>query len=390
MTPNRRPGTAKVEDLLEKADGSPTALAQRLLDSGKPLSSVKRWRVRYVDTDGKQKTMSFHRRVDANKFLKNIVADLMTGRYIDPDDAQIQLGYFYPDYLKSLVKNKQSYQKTRKSVWKNHVAPRWEKTQLGKITTHQVQLWVDDQLEDGKSYDTVYQAATVLRGVLKIAVNDGKLHTNPATKITLGSKPEKPRPYLTPQQVTALADEMPLYSLLIRVLAYCGLRWGELAELRVKDLLFRERRIYITRAVTTPGGKRVVGTPKNGKSRKVPFPPSLGFALQEHVKGMSPDDLVFTTINGKPLDNSNFNAREFGPAVQRCNEADPLFPVELTPHDLRHTAASLAISAGANVLALQRMLGHKKPSITLDVYADLFDSDLDEVATKLEGVIQGF
>ena len=55
----------------------------------------------------------------------------------------------------------------------------------------------------------------------------------------------------------------------------------------------------------------------------------------------------------------------------------------ITPHDLRHTCASLAVSAGVNVLALARMLGHKDPSVTLSVYADLFDTDLDAVAVTL-------
>jgi integrase len=59
-----------------------------------------------------------------------------------------------------------------------------------------------------------------------------------------------------------------------------------------------------------------------------------------------------------------------------------------TPHDLRHTAASLAISAGANVKAVQRMLGHAKASMTLDVYADLFDDDLDSVADCLDAAIK--
>jgi integrase len=56
----------------------------------------------------------------------------------------------------------------------------------------------------------------------------------------------------------------------------------------------------------------------------------------------------------------------------------------ITPHDLRHTCASLAVSSGANVLAVSRMLGHKDPSVTLRVYADLFDSDLDAVAVNLD------
>ena len=55
----------------------------------------------------------------------------------------------------------------------------------------------------------------------------------------------------------------------------------------------------------------------------------------------------------------------------------------VTPHELRHTAASLAVSAGASVLGVQRMLGHKKPSTTLNDYADLFDTDLDNVAHAL-------
>jgi integrase len=56
----------------------------------------------------------------------------------------------------------------------------------------------------------------------------------------------------------------------------------------------------------------------------------------------------------------------------------------LTPHDLRHTAASLAVSAGANVKAVQRMLGHASAAMTLDVYADLFENDLDAVGTALD------
>jgi integrase len=55
--------------------------------------------------------------------------------------------------------------------------------------------------------------------------------------------------------------------------------------------------------------------------------------------------------------------------------------VPTTPHDLRHTAASLAVSAGANVKAVQKMLGHASAAMTLDIYADLFDDDLEAVAT---------
>jgi integrase len=69
-------------------------------------------------------------------------------------------------------------------------------------------------------------------------------------------------------------------------------------------------------------------------------------------------------------------------AVRRCQAADESFP-RVTAHDLRHTAASLAISAGANVKVVQRMLGHTSAAMTLDIYASLFDSDLDAVAENV-------
>jgi hypothetical protein len=69
-------------------------------------------------------------------------------------------------------------------------------------------------------------------------------------------------------------------------------------------------------------------------------------------------------------------------AVARCQKSDKTFP-PVTAHDLRHTAASLAIASGANPKVVQRMLGHAPAAMTLDVYADLFDSDFIAVADKL-------
>jgi Phage integrase family len=78
------------------------------------------------------------------------------------------------------------------------------------------------------------------------------------------------------------------------------------------------------------------------------------------------------------LRNGNFRRRVFDPAVEAVGLSG------LAPSDLRHTAASLAIAAGANVKAVQRMLGHASAAMTLDVYAGLFGEDLDEVADRLD------
>src|SRR6201993_3023315 len=146
------------------------------------------------------------------------------------------------------------------------------------------------------------------------------------------------------------------------------------------------RRVNISRSVTESGGL-VWSTPKSWERRSVPFPAALGDELAALMVGKDRDALVFTDQRGGVLRNSNWRARVFAPAVTVCQKADESFP-SITPHDLRHTAASLAVSAGANVKALQRMLGHAKASMTLDVCADLFDADLDDVATNLDVAIR--
>jgi integrase len=113
---------------------------------------------------------------------------------------------------------------------------------------------------------------------------------------------------------------------------------------------------------------RFSGTLRAGRKapmRSVPFPASLADELSALMVGKGREDLVFTGTRGAVLRGGNYRNRYFSKAVERCRKADETFP-DITPHDLRHSAASLAISAGANVKAVQRMLGHAKASMTLD------------------------
>jgi integrase len=89
---------------------------------------------------------------------------------------------------------------------------------------------------------------------------------------------------------------------------------------------------------------------------------------------------MFMTWRGKPLRNLNFRRDMFDAAAADANLH------HLTPHELRHTAASLAVSAGANVKAVQKMLGHSSAAMTLDVYSGLFDDDLDGVADRMDSL----
>jgi integrase len=194
------------------------------------------------------------------------------------------------------------------------------------------------------------------------------------------------RAYLSHAQVAALAVSVGWLPEVIRFLAYTGLRWGEMAALRVQDFDMLRRRVNVSRSVTE-SGKLIWGSPKTHKRRSVPFPAVLADELSALMIDKGREDLVFTTQRGAVLRGGNYRNRYFNKAVEACQQADETFPT-ITPHDLRHTAASLAVSAGANVKALQRMLGHAKASMTLDVYADLFDDDLDVVADQLNAAIQ--
>ena len=118
--------------------------------------------------------------------------------------------------------------------------------------------------------------------------------------------------------------------------------------------------------------------PKTHQRRSVSIPRSLADELAEQVAGKGPDEYVFTSPDGSVLRLMNFRRRCFDGAAVRAGVTG------LTPHELRHTAACLAIAAGANVKAVQRMLGHASAAMTLDIYSGLFDDDLDGVADRLD------
>src|SRR4051794_34481668 len=154
-----------------------------------------------------------------------------------------------------------------------------------------------------------------------------------------------------------------------------------MAALQVRDLDLDRRRVNVSANVVEISGRLQTDTPKNHRARSVPIPRFLVPTLSALVADRRPDALLFTTKTGKQLRNSNFRHYVFDAAVQRAG----LQP--LTPHDLRDTAASLAVAVGANVKVVQRMLGHASAAMTLDIYAGLFDGDLDTVADRLDEAV---
>lgn len=128
------------------------------------------------------------------------------------------------------------------------------------------------------------------------------------------------------------------------------------------------------------GGRAVFKAPEDHERRSVPISAFLANEIAEQMSGKRRDDLLLSSANGGVLRVSTWRPRVFNPSRDSLGAQFP----RVTPHDLRHTAASLIVSAGGNVLALARMLGHESAKMTLETYADLFDTDLDALADVLD------
>jgi len=345
-------------------------------------SGGKRYRVRYRKPDHSQTDKrGFRTKRDAEDFLATVESAKLRGEWIDPSRSRVTIGEWAERWYDAQLQLKATTLSGYRYTLDRHVLPRWGKVRLCELGHADVQSWVTE-LSKSLAASTVRQIYLVLSGLAKYAIRDGRLSRNPCDDVRLPRVIRKNRGYLSHAQARALAAGCDEYGDVVLFLAYTGLRWGEMAALKVGRLDMLRRRIDVAEAVSLARGRLVWSTPKSHTSRSVPFPEFLADALAQRCRGKRRDDLVFVGPDGGVLRSGNFRRRQFAASVAACKEVDPDFP-DLSPHDLRHTAASLAVSAGANVKSVQRMLGHASAAMTLDVYADLFDDDLDAVAAAL-------
>lgn len=141
-----------------------------------------------------------------------------------------------------------------------------------------------------------------------------------------------------------------------------------------------KRRVNIVENAVAYGRLVHVGTPKSHEARSVPYPKFLAEPIAAWCEGKRPEDLLIGD-DAAHLRRPNTSDNQTSWFIRALAESGL---GRMTLHDLRHTAASLAISSGANVKAIQRMLGHASAAMTLDTYADLFEDDLDAVSTALD------
>jgi integrase len=189
--------------------------------------------------------------------------------------------------------------------------------------------------------------------------------------------------HLSHEEVASLATCIDArYRALLLVAAYTGLRAGELMALRRTNVDLLHRTITVVEQVQAIKGGHEVSTPKTSAGRRaVAMPRLVADALQDHLASYSEpgaDGLVFTAPEGGYVRLENFRRRVWAPATVAAGVA----PLRI--HDLRHTCASLAIAAGADVKVLQRMLGHASAALTLDRYGHLMPGQAHTVADRLD------
>ncbi|MEF2977037.1 tyrosine-type recombinase/integrase [Subtercola sp. YIM 133946] len=344
-------------------------------------ASGKKYRVRFRKPDHTQtRKNGFITKREAERFLREVETAKDTGTYIDAGEARASIGELGATWMTHQTHLKPSSFRAVEVAWRLHVEPSWGPISVGDIRHSEVQAWVS-KLSGDRSATTVLRAYGILAAILDVAVKDRRVMSNPARGVNLPRKTPKPRVYLSHGQVQLVADQAGDQGDLVLFLAYTGLRWGEATALRVRSLDALRRRVSVTENAVQVGGPIVIGTPKNHSSRSVPYPPFLSEALAARCVGKSKDELLFSGPSGH-IRLPDSRRGWFASAVRAAQKVDPDLQ-RVTVHDLRHTAASLAISSGANVKAVQRMLGHASAAMTLDTYADLFDDDLDAVALAL-------
>ena len=265
-----------------------------------------------------------------------------------------------------------------RGVIAKQIAGTFGRRPLVSVRPSEVQAWAAE-LSRTQSVATARHALSFLRRVFDYAVRDGAIQRNPAAGIRLSKvQGNDPRP-LTHDELWRLAGVVDgaRDRLLVLVAGYCGLRWGELAALRWSDVDLHNRTLRVVRAYSEEAPRGELSPVKNHQARTVPVPEIVSREFARYKALQPQSELVFPSASGTPLRNRNWRRDVFDSAVEALG-------LEITPHNLRDTAASLAIQEGASVVAVARLLGHESAATTLNHYAGLFPTDLDDIASRLD------
>lgn len=343
----------------------------------------RRWSVRYrTPAHEDREKRGFTTKKAAEAFQTEVDSALLKGTYVDPTQGNVRVADWAETWLNSLADIKVGTFEGYQGNVRKHILPKWGKRDINKIRHSEVQEWVTT-LAKSLSASQTRSVYLNFSAMFAYAVKDKRILANPCDDIRLPKIVRTKKKYLTHSQLWTLADACKGQSDIVLFLGYLGLRFNELAAVTVSNIDFTKRRIFIENQLDVKKRRAEQTRPtKTNEERSVVYPEFLSLLLEKRCAGKGPNDYVFTAPKGGPLRLENFRRDFYAPALNTVISDDPNFP-RVTVHNLRNTAASLAVSAGANIKSLQKMLGHARASMTLDTYAELFDDDVESVAIAL-------
>ena len=333
---------------------------------------------------------TFERRADAVAWEQDQSRMLRHGEWIDPRRGKVTLAVVAEGWFLTRGGVKRRTRETDMLTWTNYIAPRFAKRVLVSITSAQISEWAAELVTAGKSPATAKRALSTLRSILDHAVADERVVRNAAAtaKVPIG-RASREGQALTEQEVFDLAEACRgPYGELVVVLAYTGLRWGELAGLQVGDrIAVPGDGLRVQRAVLAGGGagELFVDALKSYRSRTVPLAGPAAAIVAEWGRDRHPHEWLFATSTGTALREGNWKRQ-----VRWSAAKETIGRPTIRVHDLRHTAASIWLGSGADPKVVQRVLGHASATMTMDLYGHLIDTNLWDSAKRVGGVSGAF
>lgn len=332
-----------------------------------------KWRARYRDLDGKEHARHFQRKIDAQRWLNEVTASVVTGQYVDPRSVKKP----FKEYAEEWRSSQPHRPSTAKAVAQHlrcYVYPVWEKRALGAIKPGDVQSWVTSLVTTHKlAASTSRTVFNTVNAVFRAAVRDRMIPHNPCAGTKLPAVPRKRIVPLTVEQIRGLAAEMPAqYGALVLLGAATGLRPGELFGLQLRHIDLLHAAVSVEQQVQQTARHGVyVCPPKTARSyRTVPMPRMAVDAVNAHLEEFpvaGQEGWLFTGRQGGPVVYTAFMDGSWRPACAKAGIAKGT-----GPHALRHHYASLLIKHGESVKTVSERLGHTNAAMTLNIYTHLW------------------
>ena len=361
-----------------------------------------RWRARYRDLNGRPRSKTFDRKVDAQAFLDDASTDMRRGDWIDPRSRRDTFDHWADRWWATTAKLRPTTRRGYHGILERHVRPYFAGRKLVDIDFVDVEEFIAAKLTSGLSPKYVRECVSVLSLILRSAVRASVRRDNPAAGHTVAVRRRRVRQgdVLDMEQATRLvAHTRDPYKPAVWLLLLAGLRPAELCGLRVRNVDIPRRVVHVRETLLPvhrfgdePYRPAVTGPPKTAAGdRSIPIPEWLAKDIADMLatrcaEGGNPigqDEPLFVSRYGNPLHRDKFRQFVIRPALRAAG-----LPETLRTYDLRHSHASLLIDLGASVLAVAQRMGHSDPAVTLREYGHLFEGAQQELTDRLTSALR--